>query len=209
MMARRAHGLADDRGKLAGGGDRTGFAGARDGPCDPAGEALFAVLEDDVGQGRLVHRLEQGRCRQAAVAVHAHVERRVGAKAEAPRRIVELHGGDAEVGEDAAVDMCQTARVQDVREGAVVAVNELDPIAMGRQRVGGQRQRRPITVEPEHARRAGLEQGTGVPACSEGTVHEQPPACGCQLADDLRDKYRCVHDALRSPGRRGRSDGRR
>ena len=71
-----------------------------DGARDRAGAALLAVVVEDVGEFRFRRLVDEvGGAR--ALALHAHVERAVAAEREAALRLVELHGGDADVEHDA------------------------------------------------------------------------------------------------------------
>ena len=62
---------------------------------------LVAVLAERPRDLRLARRGEPGRRRRAARAVHPHVERAVLLEREAALGAVDLHRGDAEVGQDA------------------------------------------------------------------------------------------------------------
>jgi hypothetical protein len=72
--------------------DRTGHT---------ARETLLAEARDHLANLVDARPSEPGRDRLAACRVHAHVERAVGAEAEAAARIVELRRGHAEVEEHA------------------------------------------------------------------------------------------------------------
>ena len=66
-----------------------------------AATRLLAVLVDHVGELPLAHAVHEVGGRGRARAVHPHVERALGLEAEAALGIVELHGGDPEVEQDA------------------------------------------------------------------------------------------------------------
>ena len=88
--------------------------------------------------------------------VHAHVERGVLGVREPAVGLVELHGGDAEVEED-ALDAREAEPVEHVGELVVDGVHQGGPVAEGGEPLAGEAQRLLVAVE---ARRAG-PRGTG------------------------------------------------
>src|SRR5262249_20203269 len=52
--------------------------------------SLLAVLEDQVGQIRLAQAVQEVRCSAPLAAIHPHVKRSLGLKAEAPILAIEL-----------------------------------------------------------------------------------------------------------------------
>ena len=65
---------------------------------DLLGIRLIGVLLHHADELRLRHLAQAVRCRDARLLVEAQVERAVRLVGEAALRIVDLHGGDAEVG---------------------------------------------------------------------------------------------------------------
>ena len=104
-----------------------------DGPGDPPREALLAELKDRVGQLLFARSRDQVGGRVAGAPVHPHVERFVALEAESAARLVELHRGDAEVGER-AVDERHPEAVEHGVERAVVGVNQRHALVPRRQR---------------------------------------------------------------------------
>ncbi len=90
----------DGLGEHAGGGDRRLGALGDDGAGDAPRRALFAVEIEDIGE-RLGFELIDQVGGAAPGALHAHVERAVEAEGKAALRLVELHGGHADVEHDA------------------------------------------------------------------------------------------------------------
>ena len=94
MLARlaRAHGARDERRELRGALERLPRARRHDRLRDAAREALFSECGDHLANLVDARPSEPGRDRLAACRVHAHIERTVGAEAEAAGRVVELRG---------------------------------------------------------------------------------------------------------------------
>src|SRR5690348_11771194 len=67
---------------------------------DAAGPSLFAVLAKDSLELGHVVLVDDGRRRQLRGGIHPHVERSVGAEAEAAPGLVNLCAGETEVEED-------------------------------------------------------------------------------------------------------------
>jgi hypothetical protein len=86
----RTHGVRDHLGELTRAGERRSAARLDDRAGYTAREALLAEARDHLAYLVDARPREPGRDRFAACRVHAHVERAVGAEAEAAPRIVEL-----------------------------------------------------------------------------------------------------------------------
>src|ERR1700730_9784002 len=70
---------------------------------DTAGRTLLAEMVKNIGQGCLPGGIDKVRGSRP-LAVHPHIERAVAAKGKAARRVVDLHGRDTDV-EDNAVEI--------------------------------------------------------------------------------------------------------
>ena len=150
---------------------------------DAAREALFAELEDRVGELAFRRAGDEVGGGVAAAAIHAHVERLVALEAEAAARRVELHRRHAEVGER-AVDAVDLAAVEDVVDRAIIGVHELDAVAPRRQRFARAGERVEVAIEADEARRAGFEQRARVAAEADGAVDEQAAVLGTEVLED-------------------------
>src|SRR5260370_36271695 len=107
--------------------------------CDPAGPSLFSVLPEDaldLAGGLIVN--DAGR-RERRAWIHPHIERTVGAKAEAALGVVDLGAGETEVEED------QVRCVETIRRG--------DRAKLGKTSVNGDRRRPALS----HRHPAGLD----------------------------------------------------
>jgi hypothetical protein len=135
------HRPPDDPRQLAGRGDGRATPRIDDPARDAPGKAFFAVLEDHVGEILLVHVGQQVGGRRALRLIHPHVQRLVAPEAEPAPFRVELQGRHPQVRQH-AVDEIQAPRIEDRAELAVIRVHELDAIAPGGERCGGERQRR-------------------------------------------------------------------
>src|SRR5579859_3509784 len=87
----------DGLGQVASGAER---APRHDELCDPAGPPLLPVSAEDALDIGLAVLVDDSGGGYIAAGVHAHVERPVGAKAEAPLRGIELNAGDPKVEQD-------------------------------------------------------------------------------------------------------------
>ena len=79
---------------------RAGGAGAEEGAGEERGVGLVGVFGEKLRELRLGERREQRGGGLAALGVHPQVERAVLLEGETARGIIDLHRGDAEVGED-------------------------------------------------------------------------------------------------------------
>ena len=100
--SRVRNGLCHERGKLSCGSDRSPRSSRNNRCCNLFSKPFFAIVSDDLPDFLLGRACAS---HSAAVMprarVHAHVERRVEAEAEAARGVVELRRGHAEVEQDA------------------------------------------------------------------------------------------------------------
>ena len=110
--------------------------------------------------------------------VHPHVQRRVLGVGEAAVGLVELHGGDAEVEQD-ALDAGDAQAFQDLGQFVVDGVHQGGPVTEGREPLAGEAQGLLVAVEGDQARRRGRgEQGLAVAAETEGAVDDDRPRLG-------------------------------
>jgi hypothetical protein len=158
----------DGQSQVARGAER---APRHDELCDPASPSLFAVLlEDplDLGGARIVDDPCRRECR---AGIHPHVERPVGAKAEAALWVVDLGAGETEVEED------QVRRVE--------TVCRCDRAKLGKAPVNDDRRRR----ELRERHPSGLD-GTGI------AVDPEQPAARCDPLQDLAGVARLPKGAV-------------
>ncbi len=126
----------------------------------PPSKKIFNLLS--------LHPKQKNPRRHAPRGVHPQVERDVVLPREAALRVVELHGGDAEVGEDDVRAALEAFRVEELSEARVVAPHRLH----GARRAEVRRE----SLEP----RRGLRQLDGV------DVHREEPAARQDPLQDLR-----------------------
>ena len=143
--------------------------GARDAPRI----AFLAVFEDHVGQVLLVHMSNQVRCRLPLRPIHPHVERLVATETEATALAVELHRGNAEIGQRPR-NSVDASGVQHFFELSIIRVHQLDAITHGCERRTRDRQCLGVAIQPEDARRAGIDQRTCVTAEPDRAIDEKP-----------------------------------
>ena len=139
---------------------------------DAAGVGLLAVLAEDPGEVADVDAGEEVGGGLAVVGVHAHVEVGRLAEGEAAGDVVELHGGDAEVGQDGA-DRLDAALPQGGGEIGERGVHELD--AVRGQAGAGDAEGLGVAIHGDGHGGAVLGQDCGrVPAQPAGGVDEDP-----------------------------------
>ncbi len=110
-----------------------------DGAGNGARLALLAEQENDVGEVALARGGDHvGRVR--AGCAHAHVERTVEAEREAARRLIELHGGDAEIEHD-AVDGVKAGRARNMIEIGEALLDQRQAAIRLRNEIGAARDR--------------------------------------------------------------------
>lgn len=113
-------------------------------------------------------------CGEAALGVHAHVERAEGFETETAGGIIELHGGAAEVCED-EIDLGVAGALQGFSEASIVAADGLKgfgTVAEG-AKAGfsfGELDRVDIEAHEFSARVNFLEDGDGVAAVAQGAI---------------------------------------
>ena len=96
VLADVGQGSADGTGEFAGGG----VMFFREERGELGGAGLVGIVDEEFGEFGGLEFLEEGGGGLAAAGVHAHVEGAVELHGEAAGRVIDLHGGDAEVGEN-------------------------------------------------------------------------------------------------------------
>ncbi len=157
-------------------GRRERTAASHEGRCDVLRQRLIRVVAENRSQPVCRRPLEPLRGGETAPRVHAHVERAIDLEREAARRIIDLHRGHAEIGEE-EVDAVVPANGADcgAHAGKIRAtdeerrITEAEP-AQARLRLG---QLDWVGIESEEppAWRELLEKPLRVPAPTEGRVH--------------------------------------
>ena len=148
----RADGLGHDPGKLPCGSDRAPRSSRNKRCCNLLSKPFFAIVADNLPYFAFVRAGEPlgGSC--AAARVHAHVERRIGAEAEAARRVVELRRRHAEIKQN-AVDLRCSACDQHFAQTAEILVRELQSLVIDfsarcdRRRIAIQRNQTPAPAQ--------------------------------------------------------------
>ena len=167
--------------------ERLRLAIGDDGARNGAGSPLLAQMEEDVGELRLAPAVDDIGGRDPGFR-HAHVERAVGLERESALRLVELHGGDADVEDD-------PVRAREPGFGGVAL--HVAEAALAKRQSAGMRaeQRKPATdgrgiaVDGDDAAGAGLEQGGRVAARAEGCVNEVLSADRLQCLQHLGEQH--------------------
>ena len=122
---REATGLADDGGEFLRGLDGFGLAAVDDQFGDLRGVGFVAEFEEGGSEFVFGEAIDEGRGGLAARGVHAHIEGAGGAVGEAAGGVVDLGGGDAEVGED-GVGFFNAGLCEDGGQGGEVGLEELE-----------------------------------------------------------------------------------
>ena len=145
---------------------------------DALGLLLLAVRAQDPHQFARRVGVEHLGGADARRLVHAHVERGVLRVREAAVGLVQLHGGDAEVEED-ALDARDAEPVEHVGQLVVDGVHQRGPVAVRGEPLPGEPQRLLVAVERD-SRAAGKrgEQGLAVAAEAEGAVDDDGAGLG-------------------------------
>ncbi len=165
-------GVADDLDQAGAGGE--GLLGplVDDGGDDASGLLLLAVGAQDPDQVAGGVGVEDLGGADAGRLVHPHVERGVLGVGEAAAGLVELHGGDAEVEED-ALDAGDAEPLQHLGQLVVDGVDEGGAVAVAGEALAGEAQRLLVAVEGDEAGGGeGGEQGLAVAAEAEGAVDD-------------------------------------
>ena len=191
-------GLVDGAGEGAGalellfgeGGGEEGGAGFVGVVAEEGGELLLVEFGDEVGGG------------DALVGVHAHVQGAFLFEAEAAGRVVDLHGGDAEVGEDEIGAVGPADLAEDAGEGCKVGAFAAEGVvgeAEGAEAFPGFGEFEGILIEAEEGAAGldGFEQFGGVSAVAEGAVHGAFAGLG---GEDFEDFGHHDGDVLASGG---------
>ena len=179
--------------EVVGGQERLARAAAHDRSRDATGLWLLAVLGEDAAQLALIPAVHDIGRRDHKVWVGAHVQRARRAKAEAPLRVGELDGREAEIEDD------PVERVEAVLAGHDVAKREVGadedrPIAEALEDTTCLGERGGIDVEPEEAtgRRGALEDGLGVASPADRAVEEAATFAGIKLGEYFGQKNRLM-----------------
>ena len=192
----RAQEIAELRGRgdrlfLQGGGDEPGvrFVGVF---FEEAQQLLLGDVAEELGGGF------------AAGGVHPHVERARGAVGEAARRVVELHGRNAKVGEDevGAGDAFTVEEWTQPGEIAAVGGEGRGLETSGAQAFFGAREFQRVHVETQEtsARRELLQDGAGVTAVAESGIDGDFAGPGRKDGENFRDHDGPVHASGRLAG---------
>jgi hypothetical protein len=149
--------------------------------CDPASPSLFAVLPEDPLDLYGVRIVDDSCRRECRAGIHPHVERPVGAKAEAALWVVDLGAGETEVEED------QVGRVETVCrcDRAKLGKASVNDDRRGRELRQGHPSgldRRGIAVDPQQpaARCDPLQDLAGVARLPKGAVDRDRPPSGLE-----------------------------
>ena len=171
----------------------------RDRAGDAPRGALLAEIMENVGEpllGGRVDNLRGGRAR----AAHAHVERPVIAKGETAIRLVELHGRDADI-EDDALERKKILARGDLLELGEARLDEPEPALGLLDERGAAAHRRGIAVERQHLRAGRRQQGAAVAPGAEGGVEIAPLGARGKRGDGLGEQHRDVPVEGRARGR--------
>jgi hypothetical protein len=186
--ALRCGGAAHDLGQFERAGDRPRGAGRHDGACDRPRPALLAIGEDEIGEIALVQLVDRlGGTR--AGAVHAHVERAVGAERKAALGPRQLHRRNAEV-ERHAIGGGDTAQAQQFGHVAEAALDQLQAPGEAARQIGAVGDRLRIAVDAPHRAIRRLEQRPGITAAAEGAVDIDAAVARRQRLQHLAQQHR-------------------
>lgn len=183
---------ADGGGELGGGAE--GAAGEKG--RERGGVRLVGIFGKERGEGGRKDFFEKGGGWLATGWVHSHIERAGVFHGKTTRRIVDLHGGDAEIGED-EIDAAEPDGGEDLGQaGEVTAVGGegIRPEAKGAQAGFGFREFEGIGVEAQEVA-AGLEAGeefAGVAAIAERAIDGGCAGSGREEFQNLGDHDRAV-----------------
>ena len=123
-----------------------------------------------------------------AGGAHAHVERTVETEREAARRLIELHGGDAEIEHD-AVDGVKAGRARNMIEIGEALLDQRQAAIRLRNEIGAARDRFTVAVDGDDLAVGGAEQRAGVAAGAEGGVDKDAAIPRIQVSEDGRDEH--------------------
>src|SRR5439155_17010608 len=167
---------------------------AHDGPRDPPGVRLLAVLEDDARKLRLGKPVQERGGGFADRGIQSHVERLVTLEREAALRLLELPRGHAEIQQNRA-RVLDAARGGGVRETAEARVRQAHPVAEPGQTLARLGQRRGVRVQTEktHRARAGVQDRLGVTAHADRRIDHPSLAARSQEKHDLVGEHRNVN----------------
>ncbi len=138
-----------------------------DGAADAPGMALLAEDADDAGKLLGAGAADDIRRARAGLA-HAHVERTVEAEREAALRLVDLHGGHADI-EHHAIGGDEAGGAGERLEVGEAALDQRQPPAARGDERGARLHRARVAVDRQHAA-AHLQDGARIAAGAEGAV---------------------------------------
>ena len=176
-----AHHTSDDVGEPARGRDRRILARGDDGAGDGARMALLAEDVDDVGElslGRRRNHVRRGR----PLLPHPHVERPVETEGKAAPGFVELHGGDADVHDD-AVDRRKPLGRANVRQVGKPVFNQRQPPGRLFDQIEAAGNGRPVPVDADEAGSRDIEDGAAIAASPKSRVDVDAAGLGAQHLD--------------------------
>ena len=130
--------------------------------------ALFSERKDDGGKIAFAGTGDNV-CRAWTISSHPHVERPVEPEGKATRRLVELHGGHAEIEND-AVDFGRAPIRGDRRKFREAALGHLETAGCLFDNVACSGDRALIPVDADDAGPGGGENGARIAASAEGRV---------------------------------------
>ncbi len=186
---------ADSFGEWFGAGKS--FAGQREGEHMRVGfVGVFGQKSFELGRAQFCEQVGSG---LAALRVHPHVERAVAFGGETARWIVQLHRGDAEVGEDDVDtgDLAVRQNFWQASEITPVDTNDIGTVAKRAQPLFCFRQLNRISIESNEAAagRDFFEQSAGVPAKAKRAIGDTIAGFRREDLQDLID-----HDGPMCPG---------
>ena len=158
----------------------------------------FAKLKDRVCQILFARSRHEVGSRVAGGSVHPHVERFVALEAEPATWLVELHRGNAKVGEGTVHERHPEA-VEYVVERAVVCVNQRHALIPRRQCAAREGQGVAIAIQADNPGRAGCQERARVSPESHGTIDEDAPALGPQVLQCFGGQDRNVRAQMPNP----------
>ena len=182
---RAAHHAGHELGQLPGPGEGCRDAVGHDRPGDAARVTLLAQVEQDGGEIGLGSAVDDVG-RRWAIAIHAHVERAVGAEREAALGLIELHGRHADV-EHYAVERRPAEPVGHGVERAEARLPEREAFRKFRRNGIRRGARGRIAIEADH-RRAGAQECTRVAARAECAIEDGFAARRLQRRQDFGEK---------------------
>ena len=137
--------------------------------CNPPGKPFLAVVEEQIGQGVFLQAVDQ-RCGgfSAAFGVHAHVQRSVGAEAEAALGHIELMAADAQISQHRQYRFGWGV-------GREVAGHQLHALTKTLQLLAGCCAGSGVLIQPNQLpARVGIEQQAAMASTAHGGIEQHP-----------------------------------